>query len=97
VPTAIAVAVDSTGSGRMRGALVDLSAYSARIETERPLVAGDRVVLALPGSPGEEGLDLSAVIWEVPPRGTVAVFINVSAADFARLQGLIERRRARPD
>lgn len=87
--TSVPVSVEKRRDGAASGATVDLSAFAARVATELPLRAGDRVSLTLAPSPPAAPLRLSAVVWDVDRKGSVLVFVNLSPADFGRLSGVV--------
>lgn len=91
----VPMTLEKRTDGSAPGETVDLSAFSARVATELPLRPGDRVNLHLsPPAPGAP-LELPAVVWDGDGTGAVLVFVNLSAADFARLGAYVSSLIAR--
>ena len=74
------------GRGRAVAAhLVDLSAFGAKVGADEALRAGERLGFQLAAVDGGGGLSLDAIVWDVTPRGTVLLFVNLREPDFRRL------------
>ena len=78
------------GRGRAVAAhLVDLTAFGAKVGADEVLRAGERVGFRLAAVDGGGGLTLDAIVWDVTPRGTVILFVNLREPDFRRLGGYL--------
>jgi hypothetical protein len=76
--------------------LVDLSAFGAKVGAEEALRAGERLGFRLAAVDGG-GLSLDAIVWDLTPRGTILLFVNLREPDFRRLWNyLTELQRRAP-
>lgn len=81
-----------TGSdegGVTQGRTVELSTSGCRLTTEGRLVAGDVILVELPGPEVGATLRLSALVWEAYVGGAVVVFSNLARGEYLKLRDFL--------
>lgn len=85
------VVIEETFGAIVPATIEDLSAFGARVVSERPLRPGGLVSLMLSGVDDGGLLRVRAVVWPGEGPGTVLVFVNLAEPEFQRLGGYVGR------